>query len=76
MARYVGDLTEPKNKKEREKAAKVVEAIAEAIRDRRVRHFNVDYHRAVVPQGLGVPPKVSLWSIGVEVTTTKGRHER
>lgn len=77
MARYVGDLTDLKNNEEREKAAKVVDEIAGAIRGRRVRHFSVDYHREVIPQTtrFGVVPGMNPWTVGVEIEK-RGRHER
>lgn len=77
MVRYVGDLTDLANRKERERAAEAADAIAEAIRDRKVRTFSLHYRRDVIPQTrmFGVTPAMTPWTVGVEVDK-RGRHER
>ena len=74
MARYVGDLTDPKEWEEREKTAELVEQIAEAIRERRVREVSVDYGRDVTGHEFGGPYEVSPWTVKIDVTR-RGRHE-
>ncbi len=77
MARYVGDLTDPDNGVERQRVASKIDEIAEAIRDRRVRHVSIAYNREVlgdfsVP---GVEPPMSAWAIDMDVMQ-RGRHEQ
>lgn len=76
MAKYVGDLTDPDNGVERQKVAGMVDEIAEAVRDRRVRHLTVAYDRKVLDDFsvFGVEPAMSAWTVGIEVTR-RGRHE-
>ena len=77
MARYVGDLTDPDNGVERQKAAGMVDEIAEAVRDRRVRHLSITYDREVL-DGFGlvdVEPRMSAWAVSMGVTR-RGRHEK
>ncbi len=77
MARYIGDLTDPNNGVERQKAANMVNEVAQAIRNREVRDLIVTYNREVI--GIGQPgavsPAMSPWTVSVEVTQ-RGRHER
>ncbi len=63
MARYVGDLTDPDNGVERQKVASMIDDLAEAVRDRRVRSVE------------GIAPRMSPWTIEMDVTR-RGRHEK
>ena len=76
MARYVGDLTDPENSEQREKAAVTVERIADSIRNRKVRYLNIAYDRDVImdPSVIGVEPQLSAWTIDMDMTH-RGRHE-
>ncbi len=76
MARYIGDLTHPDNGVERQKVASMIDDLAEAVRDRRVRSLNIDYNRDIVEAGVeGIAPRMSPWTIGMDVTQ-RGRHEK
>lgn len=75
MARYVGDLTDPKNNEQRLKAASVVDGIAESIRNREVRHLDVNYDREILNRYPDGVERLSAWVIEIDVTP-RGRHER
>ncbi len=75
MARYVGDLTDPDNGVERQKAASVVDGVAESIRNREVRNFSINYDREVLNRSLDGVERLSAWVIEMDVTR-RGRHER
>ena len=77
MAQYVDDLTDPDNGVERQKVAGMIDEIAEAVRDQRVRSLSITYDREVLDDfGLiGVEPRMSAWAIGMDVTQ-RGRHEK
>jgi hypothetical protein len=76
MARYVGDLTDPQNVNEREKAASMVNQLVRAIRNRQVRSLTLSYDRDVTDPGvLGVAAERSPWTVSLGVTR-RGRHER
>ena len=76
MARYVGDLTDPKRNEAREMAAQRMEEVTRAIRDRRIKSVSVSWDREVTRHGFGVPPETGDWEVGVEIGVTgKGRHE-
>ena len=76
MARYVGDLTDPKNNEERETMAQRMEEIIRGIRDRRVKSVSVSWDREITRHGFGVPPETGDWEVGIEIGMgTQGRHE-
>ncbi len=76
MARYVGDLSDPKNHEERLFAASRIDDIAERIRNREVRYLDISFDREITEAGVeGIAPIRSAWTVGIEVTR-RGRHER
>ena len=74
MVRYVGDLTDPKNGKEREVAAIRLEDVANAIRDRRVKSMSLSWSRDVWQPGA---PQLAdpEWDVEIEIHK-KEAHER
>ena len=75
MARYVGDLTDPNNGVERQRAASVVDGVAESIRNREVRNFSINYDREVLNRYPDGVEHLSAWVIEMDVTR-RGRHEK
>ena len=77
MARYVGDLTDPKRHEEREDVAAAVDRLAAEVRNRRVRELSISYDRDLTDPGeFGIQPMLSPWTVGVQATRRRGRHER
>ncbi len=78
MARYVGDLTDSKNSREREVAIRRLEDIISDIRNLEVSDLEITYDRQVIgSRVLGVSPSLSAWAVGLGVTLTHpGKHEK
>ncbi len=77
MARYVGDLTDPKNSRERQVAINRLEGIVSDIRNLKVRNLEITYDRQVIGSHmLGISPSLSAWAVGLGVTLApSNRHE-
>lgn len=78
MARYVGDLTDPNNGEERQRAAKRVNEIVESIQNREIRSIEITYDREIIGSGVSeVSPAFSNWAVGLGVTMAPlNRHEK
>ena len=76
MARYIGDLTDPKNSEERERATMLLEQVAVAVRNRKVSHLDITWDRNLInPDELGVPGPTSDWTINIKAAP-RGRHQK
>ena len=75
MARYIGDLTDLNNGVERQRAARVVDEIAERIRNREVSRLDISYDREILNRYPDGVEHLSAWVIEMDVTR-RGRHEK
>ena len=77
MARYVGDLTDPKNSEERENVAVMVDRLAATVRNRRVTALSIAYDRDLIDSGeFRISPGLSPLTVNIQAVTRRGRHQK